>query len=231
MQHGSKEGRIRVHRARRWLAHAIVVLAAVAILTIPVAARHEIALGGVGGQSLVIPAMPGSIPVAAQAAPPAGSSLPHMVWPLQGPLTQGFGPSPYWFEPSIRVGGTVYPHFHTGIDLAASWGTPVHAAMAGRVEYAGWQGGYGYTVVLLHDGGLRTLYAHLSRWSVRIGQSVVQGAVIGAAGATGNATGPHLHFEVRTAPQVVVDPMAYLDPAQAGEPRPVPVQWPAAPRG
>jgi murein DD-endopeptidase MepM/ murein hydrolase activator NlpD len=214
----------------RWFTHALVVVAAVLIATVPVAARHGVPVAAVGGDSLVIPAMPGIIPVAAVSAPPLGSALPRMVWPVQGPLTQGFGPSPYWFEPAIRVGGTVYAHFHTGIDLAVPWGVPVHAAMAGRVEYAGWEGGYGYTVVLLHDGGLRTLYAHLSRYSVRAGQRVAQGAEIAQAGATGNATGPHLHFEVRTAPQVVVDPMAYLDPAQAGDPQPVTVQWPAAPR-
>ena len=216
--------------ARRWLAHAMVIVAATVILTVPVAARRGVPVVAVGGDSLVIPAMPGIIAVAAVTAPPQGSALPHMAWPVQGPLTQGFGPSPYWFEPTIRVGTTVYPHFHTGIDIAVPWGSSVHAALAGRVEYAGWEGGYGYTVVLLHDGGLRTLYAHLSRASVRAGQRVVQGQQIALAGATGNATGPHLHFEVRTQPQVVVDPIAYLDPAQAGDVQPVPVQWPAAPK-
>ena len=208
----------------------MVVVAALAIATVPLAARHGIAVGAVGDSSLVIPAMPGIVPVAAVTAPPAGVALPHMAWPVQGEMTQGFGPSPYWFEPSIRVGGTVYPHFHTGIDIAVPWGEPVHAALPGRVEYAGWEAGYGYTVVLLHDGGLRTLYAHLERFAVRSGQRVAQGAVIAAAGATGNATGPHLHFEVRTQPQVVVDPIAYLDPAQSGDTRPVPVQWSATPQ-
>ena len=207
----------------------MVVVAALAIATVPLAARHGIAVGAVGDTSLVIKAMPGIVPVAAEAAPPAGVALPHMVWPVRGEMTQGFGPSQYWFEPSIRVGNTVYPHFHTGIDIAAPWGEPVHAALPGRVEYAGWESGYGYTVVLLHDGGLRTLYAHLERSAVRSGQRVGQGAVIAYAGATGNATGPHLHFEVRTQPQVVVDPIAYLDPTQGGDTRPVPVQWSATP--
>lgn len=216
---------------RRWLTHAMVVVAAVLMVTVPVAARRTLPVVAVGGQSLVIPAMPGIVPVAAVSAPPDAAALPHMVWPVQGPLTQGFGPSPYWFEPTIRVGGTVYPHFHTGIDIAVPWGQPIHAAMAGTVEYAGWEAGYGDTVVLLHDGGLRTLYAHLSRYQVRAGQRVGQGQQIALAGATGNATGPHLHFEVRTAPQVVVDPMAYLQPDQSGDTRPVPVQWPAAPKG
>jgi len=214
---------------RRWLSHLIVLVAAVLVATVPIAAQRGIPVAAVGDGSLVIPAMPGIIPVAAESTPPPGTQLPRMVWPVQGELTQGFGPSPYWFEPSIRVGGTTYPHFHTGIDIAVPWGEAVHAAMAGRVEYAGWESGYGYTVVLLHDGGLRTLYAHLSRFSVRAGQHVAQGAVIAAAGATGNATGPHLHFEVRSAPQVVVDPMAYLDPRQAGDTKPVPVQWGASP--
>jgi murein DD-endopeptidase MepM/ murein hydrolase activator NlpD len=219
-----------VPRTRRWLAHLIVVVAALLIATaVPIAARRSIPVGAVGGSSLVIPAMPGIIPVAAESTPPAGVALPRMVWPVQGELTQGFGPSPYWFEPTIRVGSTVYPHFHTGIDIAAPWGAPVHAALAGRVEYAGWEGGYGYTVVLLHDGGLRTLYAHLNGFALRTGARVAQGAVIAYAGATGNATGPHLHFEVRTQPSVVVDPMAYLDPAQSGDTRPVPVQWSATP--
>ena len=218
-------------RARRWVTHLMVGVAALLIATVPIAARHGgLPIVATGDASLVIPAMPGIVPVAAESTPPAGVTLPHMAWPVQGEITQGFGPSPYWFEPSIRVGSTVYPHFHTGLDIAVPWGAPVHAALAGRVEYAGWENGYGYTVVLLHDGGLRTLYAHLSSWNVRIGQRVAQGAVIAAAGATGNATGPHLHFEVRSAPQVVVDPIAYLDPSRSGAARDqVPVQWSATP--
>ncbi|HEV7677936.1 MAG TPA: M23 family metallopeptidase [Candidatus Dormibacteraeota bacterium] len=169
------------------------------------------------------------MPIAAQQVLPPTASLPHMAWPAAGVFTQPFGPSPYWFEPGIHVGNTVYPHFHTGIDIAVPWGSPVHAAMAGRVEYIGWQGGYGNTVVLLHDGGLRTLYAHLSRATVRQGATVAQGQEIAQAGATGNATGPHLHFEVRPEPLVVSDPMAYLDPAVGGDTKRTPVQWGPAP--
>jgi murein DD-endopeptidase MepM/ murein hydrolase activator NlpD len=221
-----------VTHARRWLAHIVMVAAALLITTVPLAAaRGTFAVARVADGSLVIPAMAGFVvPVAAEIGPPPGSTLPHLAWPVQGELTQGFGPSPYWFEPSIRVGSTVYPHFHTGIDVAVPWGEPVHAAAAGRVEYAGWESGYGYTVVLLHDGGLRTLYAHLERFAVRAGQQVASGAVIAYAGATGNATGPHLHFEVRPQPQVVADPVAYLDPTQAGDTRQVPVQWSATPQ-
>ena len=215
--------------ARRWLTHAMVLIAAAVILTVPVATRTGLALGGANEASMVIQAMPGIVPVAATVDPPR-AALPHLAWPLRGAITQPFGPSPYWFEPSIHAGSVYYAHFHTGIDIAAPWGTPVRSALAGRVEYAGWEGGYGYTVVLQHDGGLRTLYGHLERTSVRAGQSVGVGTLIGLAGATGNATGPHLHFEVRTAPLVVVDPMPYLEPArQQGDARSVQVQWPPAP--
>jgi murein DD-endopeptidase MepM/ murein hydrolase activator NlpD len=206
----------------------MVVVAAALVATVPLAARHgALAVDAVGadGAPLVIAAVQGIVPVSAQVTPPPSVALPAMAWPVTGVFTQGFGPSPYWFEPSIRVGTTTYPHFHTGIDIAVPWGTPVRAPLAGRVEYAGWQSGYGYTVVLLHDNGLRTLYAHLSRATVSRGQSVARGEQIALAGATGNATGPHLHFEVRPEAQTVADPMAYLDPAQAADPRAVPVQW------
>jgi murein DD-endopeptidase MepM/ murein hydrolase activator NlpD len=209
----------------------MVLVAAGVLAAIPLAAKHGLAIDAVGadGAPLVLTASQSIVPVSAQVTPPPSAQLPRLAWPVTGELTQGFGPSSYWFEPSIRVGNTTYWHFHTGIDIAVPWGTPVHAALAGRVEYTGWQGGYGYTVVLLHDGGLRTLYAHLSRATVARGQSVAAGEQIALAGATGNATGPHLHFEVRPGAQTVADPMAYLDPAQAADPKPVPVQWGATP--
>jgi murein DD-endopeptidase MepM/ murein hydrolase activator NlpD len=211
--------------------HVLVLVAAAVLAAVPLAARHGFAVDAVGtdGAPLVITAVEGVLPVSAQVAPPSAVQLPKLAWPVTGELTQGFGPSPYWFEPSIRVGDTTYPHFHTGIDVAVPWGTAVRAPLAGHVEYTGWQGGYGYTVVLLHDGGLRTLYAHLSRATVAKGQAVSAGEQIALAGATGNATGPHLHFEVRPEPQRVADPMAYLDPAHAADPKPVPVQWGATP--
>ncbi len=213
--------------------HALVLVAAAFVAAVPLAARQGLALDAAGadGTPMVITAVQNVVPVSAEVTPPPAVSLPRMQWPLQGVLTQGFGPSPYWFEPSLRVGSAFYPHFHTGIDIAAPWGTPVRAPLAGRVEYTGWQGGYGNTVVLLHDNGLRTLYAHLSRATVSRGQTVAAGEVVGLAGATGNATGPHLHFEVRPQPQTVADPMAYLDPQQAPDARPVPVQWGVTPAG
>jgi lysozyme family protein len=88
--------------------------------------------------------------------------------------------------------------FHAGIDLIAASGTPVGAAAAGRVVFARWAaGGWGNLVVVAHTNGVRTLYAHLSRIDVKLRQLVTTGARLGAVGATGDATGPHLHFEVR----------------------------------
>jgi murein DD-endopeptidase MepM/ murein hydrolase activator NlpD len=90
---------------------------------------------------------------------------------------------------------------HLGVDYAAPVGTPVRSVGDGVVEFAGWQNGYGQTVVINHGNERSTLYAHLSRVDVRQGQRVEQGQRVGAVGATGWATGPHLHFEFRVAGQ------------------------------
>ena len=97
---------------------------------------------------------------------------------------------------------------HNGIDYGAPTGTAVRSVGDGVVESAGRQNGYGNVVQLLHSSGKSTLYAHLSRIDVRPGQKVEQGQRIGAVGATGWATGPHLHFEFRSNGQV-------QDPLQA----------------
>jgi murein DD-endopeptidase MepM/ murein hydrolase activator NlpD len=83
------------------------------------------------------------------------------------------------------------------VDYAAPTGTPVRAVGDGTVDFAGWQNGYGNVIQVRHDKDRTTLYAHLSRIDVRKGQKVEQGQHIGAVGATGWATGPHLHFEFR----------------------------------
>jgi murein DD-endopeptidase MepM/ murein hydrolase activator NlpD len=88
--------------------------------------------------------------------------------------------------------------FHAGIDLIAGRGTPVGAAAPGRVVFAGFAaGGWGNLVVLAHASGVRTMYAHLLKLTVRRGQAVGTGTSLGTVGATGRASGPHLHFEVR----------------------------------
>jgi murein DD-endopeptidase MepM/ murein hydrolase activator NlpD len=102
---------------------------------------------------------------------------------------------------SSVFGSRVHPvtgqiRFHQGTDLAAAAGTPVVAAFSGRVEVAGWMGGYGLMVVLSHGADTETRYAHLSEVFVQDGQEVKQGTVIGLVGSTGLSTGPHLHFEL-----------------------------------
>ena len=86
---------------------------------------------------------------------------------------------------------------HNGIDFGAPMGTPVRTVADGVVEYAGWQNGYGNVVHIQHSNGRATVYAHLSKVQVRRGQRVEQGLIVGAVGATGWATGPHLHFEFK----------------------------------
>ena len=88
--------------------------------------------------------------------------------------------------------------YHTGLDFAAATGTPVFAALAGKVIEVGYAGAYGNNIVILHDNGRKTRYAHLSSTNVKQGQKVLRGEHIGAVGSTGNSTGPHLHFEVFT---------------------------------
>ncbi len=103
---------------------------------------------------------------------------------------------------------------HLGVDHAAPSGTPVRAVGDGVVDFAGWQNGYGNVVILQHAGERETRYAHLSRLNVRRGQRVEQGALVGAVGATGWATGPHLHFEFRVR-GAHVDPMTIARSSEA----------------
>ncbi len=111
--------------------------------------------------------------------------------------------SPIWLRPPLPVGysdgfGPRGRRFHTGLDYPARAGSTVRAAGRGRVVKAGWDsGGYGYVVVVLHPGRTASWYAHLSRVRTSRGQSLVAGTPVGSVGATGHATGPHLHFEVR----------------------------------
>ena len=133
----------------------------------------------------------------------------RFIWPEpQAQISQPFGPSPYWFEPPYGS----YPHFHTGIDLVEPFGSPVFAADDGVVAAVGNSGsGYGIFVVIVHAGGLDTLYGHLSTALVKVGQTVSQGTPVGLEGSTGNSTGPHVHFELRIN-QKPVNPAPYLPP-------------------
>ncbi|MER5889369.1 M23 family metallopeptidase [Streptomyces sp. NPDC001941] len=98
------------------------------------------------------------------------------------------------------IGGRLWARTHSGQDFVVPTGTPVRAAHGGTVVEAGWGGAYGWNIVVRHASGLYTQYGHLSRLGVGVGRSVRTGEVIGRSGSTGNSTGPHLHFEVRTAP-------------------------------
>jgi len=122
-------------------------------------------------------------------------------WPVAGRLISGFGNR---MHPILG-----YVRFHSGIDLAAAYGTLVKAADGGQVIQAAYSGGYGYCIIIYHGGGFATYYAHLSSFNVSVGQMVQRGQVIGLVGSTGLATGPHLHFEVRINGQPQ-NPLAYL---------------------
>ncbi|MFJ3599413.1 MULTISPECIES: M23 family metallopeptidase [unclassified Streptomyces] len=102
--------------------------------------------------------------------------------------------------------------YHTGADFRAASGTPVLAIGSGTVVSAGWSGSYGNEVVIKHEDGMYSQYAHQTSLNVSVGQTVTGGQQIGLSGSTGNSTGPHLHFEVRTGPSYGsdVDPIAYL---------------------
>ncbi|GLX50349.1 peptidase [Streptomyces hygroscopicus subsp. hygroscopicus] len=131
-----------------------------------------------------------------------GVGAQALVAPVHAPIGTGYHvPGPYWSK-----------GYHTGVDFLVPTGTAVHAAAAGRVVAAGWGGSYGYQVVIRHADGRYTQYGHLSAISVRTGRQVAAGARIARSGATGNVTGPHLHFEVRTGPGfgADIDPLAYL---------------------
>jgi murein DD-endopeptidase MepM/ murein hydrolase activator NlpD len=117
-----------------------------------------------------------------------GDGSEAMRMPVQGHLTSGFGER---FHPILG-----YERFHAGVDLGAAAGTPIVAAADGKVVSAGWAGGYGRAVAILHSGGIETKYGHMSRIAAYAGESVRRGEVIGYVGSSGLSTGPHLHFEV-----------------------------------
>jgi murein DD-endopeptidase MepM/ murein hydrolase activator NlpD len=123
------------------------------------------------------------------------------MWPVAGYLKSGFGMR---YHPILG-----YVRMHSGIDIVAPSGTLVKAADGGEIIQAGYDGGYGNSIVVYHGGGYATWYAHLSRILVSVGQTVARGEVIGLVGATGLATGPHLHFEVRIN-GAAQNPLAYL---------------------
>jgi murein DD-endopeptidase MepM/ murein hydrolase activator NlpD len=109
-------------------------------------------------------------------------------------------------------GGSWASGYHTGVDFLVGTGTAVHSVAAGKVVTAGWGGSYGYQIVIKHADGHYSQYGHLSQISVKVGQQVNEGQRIARSGSTGNATGPHLHFEIRTGPVYGddIDPLRFL---------------------
>ena len=156
------------------------------------------------GQELTLPALPAPQSVSAPETP-AVPDRP-LIWPLKGHLSSLYGRR--------------HRSLHSGLDIAASPGTIIIAAAAGKVLRAGksW-GRYGRVVLLEHPQGRITLYAHTQRCFVREGETVRQGQAIAAVGRTGNATGPHLHFEVWIGDRTH-DPLSLLELPEDAAPTP-----------
>lgn len=134
-------------------------------------------------------------------APAGRGGTGRFMWPCNGEITSYYG----WRTHPI-FGTTKY---HSGMDIAVDYGTPIQAADSGTVVYSGWLGGYGNCVMIDHGGGLVTLYGHNDSLTVGEGQYVQKGTVIAYAGSTGYSTGPHCHFEVRLHGELT-EPLNYL---------------------
>ena len=135
---------------------------------------------------------------------------------LSWPITGSYVSSGYKWR---RLGGTT--SFHGAIDIPSSTGTPIKAAAGGVVIVARYYGAAGRTVFIDHGGGMTTLYFHMNKIYVSVGQTVVTGDTIGSVGTTGRTTGPHLHFEVRLKnPSSVECSLPYLDPTSRGRMNP-----------
>ncbi len=123
----------------------------------------------------------------------------NFIWPVRGTITSRYG-----WRTLFGVS-----NFHGGLDIAVRTGTSVKAADGGKVITSAWHSSYGYYIIIDHENGKQTYYAHNSKLLVRVGERVYQGQVIAKSGSTGNTTGPHCHFEVRVNGQRV-NPRNYL---------------------
>ncbi|MEV5148765.1 peptidoglycan DD-metalloendopeptidase family protein [Streptomyces sp. NPDC052727] len=170
----------------------------------------KLRIGGKTAPATAEPAAPKSTQSAApeatrQAAPKPASQPASAGYTL--PVTGATVGTGYHVAGSMWSSG-----YHTGVDFVVPTGTPLKAVAAGTVVSAGWGGAYGNQVVIKLNDGHYAQYGHLSQLSVSAGQTVTAGQQIGLSGATGNVTGPHLHFEIRTTPDYGsdIDPVAYL---------------------
>ena len=157
------------------------------------------------GQRILIPGALRQLPVetitpvepvpASRIAPPVEVSEEPLLWPVSGTINSSYGPRG--------------PSFHDGIDIAAPEGTPIQAIERGEVIYSDQLRGYGNIVIVRHQGGIVSVYAHNQVNLVREGQQVDKGEVIAKVGSTGRVTGPHLHLEIRKN-NTAQDPLRYL---------------------
>lgn len=173
-----------------------------------VSADHAAEIDALQGESSTLAAQIRAAQTSAPPTPPSAVSAPvplassgsgapssGFIFPVSGPVTSGFGPR----------GGRM----HEGIDIIAASGTPVVASASGTVIRSNYGSGYGNVVVIDHENGLTTTYAHNSSLVARVGQSVSQGQLIAYVGSTGNSSGPHVHLEFRIN-GTAVDPFGYL---------------------
>jgi LysM repeat protein len=152
------------------------------------------------GQTLKVAPGP-DLGVASVALPPAPTfDDGGMVWPLVGQITSRFG----WRR--LYIGGT---NMHYGLDIDGDRGDPIRSATAGTVTFSGWRGGFG-NLVIVENGDTEYFYAHASSLNVEVGDRVVPGQMLARVGATGNTTGPHLHFEIRV-DGTPIDPLPILE--------------------
>ncbi|AEN13717.1 MULTISPECIES: M23 family metallopeptidase [unclassified Streptomyces] len=173
------------------------------------------------GQAAPTEAAPSKTEQAPETEPAPKASAPAQNTAADTSESASEGDSSGWTTPvaaanvttQYRASGASWSSgYHTGSDFQAASGTSVRAIGAGTVVSAGWSGSYGNEIVIQHSDGMYSQYAHLSSLGVSAGQTVTGGEQIGLSGSTGNSTGPHLHFEVRTGPSYGsdVDPIAYL---------------------
>ncbi|MFJ3977830.1 transglycosylase family protein [Streptomyces sp. NPDC090021] len=151
------------------------------------------------------------------AAPGAAATQPSTAPAAPAPAKEAAAKAAAPVGPSVQTAsygqtGSMWSNSHTGVDYATDHGAPVYAVTGATVERVGPDGSYGNTVLLKTDGGQYLLYAHLSAMGVSEGERVTAGQVVGNVGSTGNSSGPHLHFEVRSSPEYGsdMDPTAYL---------------------
>ena len=130
---------------------------------------------------------------------PKTASNGYYIWPCSGTITSYFG--------GRYIFGSY--SYHSGLDIATSYGTSIKAADGGKVTFAGYKGAYGYLVIITHDNGTQTYYGHCSSLLVSAGDRVYQGQVVARVGSSGRSTGPHCHFEVRVGGSSV-NPLNYL---------------------